>query len=79
MMQNPIVQQTLGAVVAESLTQQLELQDILADAIKRIQSTEGTGVDPATGGRTPPATTDDGGQRGDRADLGRDRVQDGRA
>ena len=76
MMMNPIVQQVIGAAIAEGLTQKLELADLLEDAMKRIQAAEQN--DPAANPRTPPAGVEDGIVRGDQRDLAQDRQVDGR-
>lgn len=76
-MQNPIVQQVIGAAIAEGLTQKLELSELLEDAMERIAEAEQQ-ADPNKNPVTPPAEVDSGTVRGDQRDLARDRIVDGR-
>jgi hypothetical protein len=77
LMNHPIIQQVVAGGTAEKLMQSLELQDILADALQRIQGqeeAEGVSAQRAT----PPAEADGGVVSGSRQDSGLRRAAEGR-
>lgn len=77
-MQNPIVQQVIGAAIAEGLTQKLELEELLQAAMDRIRDEEEKEEAVNSNPVTPSSSTDGGIQRGDQRDLANDRQTDGR-